>query len=288
MKMYKYGKNVNNDNRNNVGAWEVNMGRNDRYSSRGDNFRSVLALSGIGLLLAIITFLVIFLVYNRKVDSLDLGKQDIAKVSDTGNSFVDTSEATKDASSGIGKTVNEVLNSSNRVIGVFSDTNNTVNNAGSNNTNNTITNSTKTTTPAKVEVPDPVFKKPVEGKILLEYAKDNLVFSNTLQEWVTHLGIDIASSEGTAVKASADGTVDSIKNDPRYGLTVIIKHVNGYKTIYSNLATANFVKKGNTVKSGQSIGTVGKTAAFEVEDEPHLHFEITKNNTKLNPSTYLK
>ena len=46
-----------------------------------------------------------------------------------------------------------------------------------------------------------------------EYAKDNLVYSSTLEEWVTHMGIDIKADKTTVVKAAADGTVKSIKND---------------------------------------------------------------------------
>ena len=71
-----------------------------------------------------------------------------------------------------------------------------------------------------------------------EFAKDNLVYSNTLEEWVTHLGIDIKAEKTTVVKSAEAGKVKSIKNDPRYGLTVVIEHDNGYQTVYSNLLTA--------------------------------------------------
>ena len=90
------------------------------------------------------------------------------------------------------------------------------------------------------------------------------------------------------VKASADGTVKSIKNDPRYGITVVIEHANGYNSVYSNLLTAEFVKECESVKQGQTIGTVGNTATFEIADNPHLHFEILKNNENVDPEQYLK
>ena len=48
------------------------------------------------------------------------------------------------------------------------------------------------------------------------------MYSETLKEWITHLGIDIKAEKATVVKAAEAGTVKSIKNDPRYGLTVII------------------------------------------------------------------
>ena len=128
---------------------------------------------------------------------------------------------------------------------------------------------------------------PIKGEIIREFAKDSLVFSNTLQEWVTHNGVDIKADKTSVVKSASSGTVYAIKNDPRYGLTVIINHDNGYQTIYSNLLTAEFVVKGEKVKKGQTIGTVGSTAAFEISDESHLHFELLRNNEYLDPVIYI-
>ena len=131
------------------------------------------------------------------------------------------------------------------------------------------------------------FQAPAKGEIIREFAKDSLVFSNTLQEWITHNGIDIKADKTSVVKAAAAGTVSAIKNDPRYGLTVIINHDNGYQTIYSNLLTSEFVVKGEKVEKGQSIGTVGKSASFEVSDDYHLHFELLRNNEYLDPVIYM-
>ena len=128
---------------------------------------------------------------------------------------------------------------------------------------------------------------PVKGQVIREFAKESLVFSNTLQEWITHNGVDIKADKTTVVKSAASGTVIAIKNDPRYGLTVIINHDNGYQTIYSNLLTAEFVVKGEKVEKGQSIGTVGNSASFEVADDYHLHFELLKNNEYLDPTVYI-
>ena len=88
---------------------------------------------------------------------------------------------------------------------------------------------------------------PVEGDVIKEYAKDNLIYSETLEEWITHSGIDIKADRAAIVKATADGTVKSIKNDPRYGLTVTIEHNDGYVSSYSSLLTAEFVKEGEKV-----------------------------------------
>lgn len=155
------------------------------------------------------------------------------------------------------------------------------------NTNKVGETTTQTNTQAQ-KVEDPIFAYPVEGEVLKQFAKDNLVYSETLKEWVTHNGIDIKAEKASVVKASENGTVTAIKNDPRYGMTVIIEHVNGFVTRYSNLLTSEFVTVGEKVEKGQTIGTVGNSAAFEIADETHLHFEILKDNENLDPALYLK
>lgn len=129
---------------------------------------------------------------------------------------------------------------------------------------------------------------PVEGEVIKEFAKDNLIYSETLEEWITHTGIDIKADRTTIVKSVSDGTVKSIKNDPRYGLTVTIEHSDGYTSVYSSLLTAEFVKEGEKVTQGQTIGTVGNSAVFEVAEDNHLHFELLKDGSNINPEMYLK
>ena len=130
------------------------------------------------------------------------------------------------------------------------------------------------------------FAKPTEGEIICEYAKDNLIYSETLKEWITHTAIDIKADKTSVIKSAADGIVKSIVNDPRYGLTVVIGHDEGYETVYSNLLTAEFIVVGEDVTQGQTIGTAGNTASFESEMECHLHFELLKDGEYLNPSIY--
>ena len=141
----------------------------------------------------------------------------------------------------------------------------------------------------KEESSNPItFEAPIKGEILREFASDSLVYSETLKEWIIHKGVDIKADKTSVVSACAPGTVQAIKNDPRYGLTVIINHDDGYQTIYSNLLTAEFVVQGEKVEQGQSIGTVGNSAAFEVSDDYHLHFELLQNNENLDPTIYME
>jgi len=185
-----------------------------------------------------------------------------------------------ETSSDLGKTVEEV-NKEERVENI-------VENKEKDNKESSEIKKESVTEIVKENIPDPTFIKPVEGEISKEYSKEKLIYSETLEEWTTRTGIDIETDLTTVVKASAEGIIKSIKNDPRYGLTVIIEHNNGFETRYSNLLTAEFVVVEEKVSQGQTIGTVGNTASFEILDKPHLHFEILKNSEYLEPTSYLK
>ena len=280
-------------------------GRNRRGMEKGnDSFRTMLILSGSVLAIAIITFIITYSIYNSRLNHGSEQVIDSEMIASLVNNNI-----TESTSSVIGKSVTEVKNEMNIInnsanrTDTLSTTTNTSEETNIKSINNTtpVITITDTTSEEKkvinteenittIEEPkkDPIFVKPVEGEIIREYAKDNLVYSQTLDEWITHLGIDIKAEKTTVVKAAADGVVETIKNDPRYGLTVIVSHDNGFKTVYSNLLTAEFVTEGEKIESGQTIGTVGNNAAFEISDEPHLHFELIKDNEKLDPTIYIR
>lgn len=255
------------------------MRRENRKHSKMNSNKTVFITGGI-LLLAIVTFVITFIVYSNKLDSdlYSLDSEYLAQYTNTSNE-TEKGEETASASSSIGKTVEESEQEANNTTKSEKVTNTTEKNTTQKSTNATTKKETKE---------DPTFTKPIEGEISKEYAKDNLVYSETLKEWTTHLGIDIKAERASVVKASADGTVKYIKNDPRYGLTIIIEHSNGFETRYCNLLTTEFVSEGEEVKAGQTIGTVGDSAVYEIVDESHLHFEILKNGENLNPSDYVK
>lgn len=139
----------------------------------------------------------------------------------------------------------------------------------------------------KTEPKKQSFQMPVDGEISLEYAMDHLVYSKTLEEWRAHSGIDIAVDRGTPVKASADGVVSDVRNDKFYGIAVVIDHENGLKTVYRNLASDETVAVNQMVKQGEIIGSVGNTAMDEASEQPHLHFEVLKDNVNDDPTSYL-
>lgn len=133
------------------------------------------------------------------------------------------------------------------------------------------------------------FIRPIEGETAKIFSMDSLIYSETLQEWVTHRGIDIKAEKGAEVKAIADGTIKSIKTDPRYGISIIIKHSKGFESVYACLLNeAQGLKEGDTIKQGQVIGNVGNSGVFESAEGMHLHFEMTKDGDYVNPDIYVK
>ncbi len=98
-----------------------------------------------------------------------------------------------------------------------------------------------------------------------------------------HLGIDLAGKIGIKIHATGDGVVTTAgKNTGGYGNEVIIDHGFGYKTRYAHLNEV-LVKKGDVIKRGNIIGTMGSTGR---STGPHLHYEITLNNKTVNPINY--
>ena len=99
-----------------------------------------------------------------------------------------------------------------------------------------------------------------------------------------HTGIDMAMPSGTPVYSSMSGKIESVGYTNIFGNYVIIKHVNGYQTLYAHL-TKSLVKSGQNVAQGAKIGLVGSTG---YSTGPHLHFTVFKNGKLVDPMTVLK
>lgn len=96
-----------------------------------------------------------------------------------------------------------------------------------------------------------------------------------------HTGIDIAASYGTPIRAAANGTIAFSGWRRAYGLTVIIDHGDGLATLYAHCSSV-YVSKGERVEAGQVIASVGSTG---LSTGPHLHFEVRRYGTPVNPFT---
>ena len=258
--------------------------------------KKILMIYGGTLLVLIITCIIVYISYNKKVK--ESAKQSLLAAEKLAD-IVPNNEIFTEASTEISKTIKEVIEeNSNSIVANIENQTEPVNSENTSNEEENLVIETQNIQPVvqNVEpvavIEEPVkeleFIYPVDGEILKGFAIDNLVFSETLQEWLVHKGIDIKAPRTTVVKSAEEGTVQALKKDPRYGLTIIVEHRDGFKTIYSNLLTTEFVKEGESVSKGQSLGTVGNSAAFEIADEPHLHFEMTKDDEIIDPSLYLK
>ncbi len=138
---------------------------------------------------------------------------------------------------------------------------------------------------------DPVKKpmltgRPVAGEVLMDYSMDCLCYNPTTRDWRTHNGMDFAAAAGTAVKAAADGTVYTVYKDETMGMTVVIRHEDGYVTTYSSLADKVEVAAGDQVTLGQTIGTAASSALLETALGDHVHFSVTCNGKSVDPEDF--
>lgn len=145
-------------------------------------------------------------------------------------------------------------------------------------------------TPAPTPAPTPaalVFTWPVKGEVLAGHSVETLAYDETMGDWRTHAGLDIAATLGTQVVAAARGTVIDVSFDELMGSTVTIEHQDGMESKYCNLAAKPPVAVGDEVETGSVIGSVGDTAAMEGAKPSHLHFELTKDSAAVDPLEYL-
>lgn len=136
----------------------------------------------------------------------------------------------------------------------------------------------------------PTFSLPVSGEISIDFSDTVPVFSETLNDYRTHLGVDISANLGDKVLAVADGVVTNVWDDPFMGTCVSIEHSGNAVSIYKNLdpTVRDGIIIGASVKSGDVIGAIGESAMNEIADEPHLHYELKVDNKHVDPKGFLK
>jgi murein DD-endopeptidase MepM/ murein hydrolase activator NlpD len=99
-----------------------------------------------------------------------------------------------------------------------------------------------------------------------------------------HPGVDIAASAGTPVRCALDGTVKSARWDDIYGNVIVVEHNDSLSTVYGHNEKM-LVKEGEYVAKGQVIATIGSTGRSTA---PHLHFEVLKGLSPVDPELYVK
>jgi len=132
--------------------------------------------------------------------------------------------------------------------------------------------------------PEPViYMTPLAGALGEGYSADALVFSETMDDWRTHAGIDFLANVGDVVCAIGAGLVTDFYYDELTGHTMEITHPDGCISVYCGLGDTVFAETGQSVKAGDAIGTVGEDLPFEAADEPHLHLEVIQNGRRIDP-----
>ncbi|MEO6812368.1 MAG: M23 family metallopeptidase [Ginsengibacter sp.] len=99
----------------------------------------------------------------------------------------------------------------------------------------------------------------------------------------THKGLDIKGPMGAPVKAMARGNVEFAGLRGGFGNCIILKHGNGFETLYGHLSKI-LVRTGQTIDIGQQIGNIGSTGR---STGPHLHYEVHRYGQKINPESFL-
>ena len=121
---------------------------------------------------------------------------------------------------------------------------------------------------------------PIKGRITSRfgYRTDPISGENAL-----HSGIDIATAEGTSVRAAWDGIVTETGKDEKKGNYVWMVHKNGNETLYCHCSKI-LVEKGAVIRAGEAIALSGSTG---YSTGPHLHFCIRENGKMVDPLNYL-
>ncbi len=152
------------------------------------------------------------------------------------------------------------------------------------------------TEPRSEEPSEPTFEigyegyiKPCTGYINKDFSVEVPVYSATMYDYRTHAGVDIVCEPGTLVKAVTNGTIKDVYTDYLYGTTVVIEHADGVESVYRGLSPelpAETVA-GRTVMTGEAIAGIGNSAICESAEASHLHFEMHKDGSAVNPSDYI-
>ena len=126
----------------------------------------------------------------------------------------------------------------------------------------------------------PRFAWPVSGRqIVRGYGRVRNAETGTV---TLNPGIDIASARGAVVRSAEGGRVSLVSWLPGYATIVIVEHPDGYRTVYGNLQSVS-VSSGARVEPGEALGNVGDS-----HEGAFLHFEVWKNQTRLDPAGVMK
>ncbi len=137
------------------------------------------------------------------------------------------------------------------------------------------------------EEEEPVYQYPVGETVTKNFSGNDPIYSETMQDWRVHRGVDLEAKIGDVVCAIEDGTVKESYQDTLLGNTLVIEHDGGVTAYYCGLGDTLLVKEGDEVVAGQDIGSVN-TVPVECAERSHLHLELEKDGVAVDPLSLLQ
>ena len=128
---------------------------------------------------------------------------------------------------------------------------------------------------------------PVNGEVILPYSMETTVYFKTLDQYQCNPGMLIAAGNGTTVKNAFLGQVTKVTSDNLYGNMVTLYIGNDYSIVYGQLDTI-YVKEGDFVKAGESIGTIGNPTRSFAEEGSHLFFQMLEGENTIDPVLFIE
>lgn len=139
-----------------------------------------------------------------------------------------------------------------------------------------------------VQVAATTFVVPLKNAtVAKDYSASELQYNETLKQWEIHKAIDFLATDDLNVYAVSDGTVSKVYTNYLEGTVVEINHKDGLVSVYKSLNKDVRVSVGDKVDAGAIIASVTESMASELNTGAHLHFEMLKNGTKVNPNNYI-
>ena len=128
---------------------------------------------------------------------------------------------------------------------------------------------------------------PVNGEVILPYSMETTVYFQTLDQYQCNSGMLIQAGQGTTVKNAYLGKVTNITSDNTYGNMVTLYIGNEYSIVYGQLDTV-YVKEGDFIKAGESVGTIGNPTDSFTAEGSHLFFQMKCGEELVDPMLYIE
>ena len=134
----------------------------------------------------------------------------------------------------------------------------------------------------------PTWTMPVQGEIVREFSPNRLIWSETLGQWQTHGGTDIACQAGEAVYAPADGIVTQAYRDALFGYVIEIDHGEGWVSRCAGLGGIQLAEVGKKVRGGDVISAADNTAICESNIGTHVHLELYHDGEAVDAAEWMR